>query len=209
MQTVEFNELQISGWLNNLFIDYKRNNGSSDIISTLTITEHLKCQFCNNKKREIKKEKINIDDTPLLLDQKYNVKNEYILIFNNDMIQTLPNELKNIDRILPLIKVLIENKLNYKITIYPNYLTITLHYRLFNTIKKVSLYLLNKKVYECFRIYGDLSKSLNVYKDDIIRQNTFENIKQKLLSLNDLGPYNNLKNKLEKNYNKKIKCLCF
>lgn len=97
MQTIEFNELQTSGWLNNLFIDYKRIN-TSDINAVLKITENLKCQICN--KREIKKEKIHIDDKggekdkggerekderniPLLQNEKsWDIKNEYILIFN-------------------------------------------------------------------------------------------------------------------------------
>ena len=196
METVEFNELQTAGWLNNLFIDYKRTN-TNEVLATLKITEHLKCQICGEKKKEIKKLKVSIDETPLLNKKIYNIKNEYILIFNNDMIQTLPTELKNIDRILPLIKVLLENKLNYEITIYSNYLTIILHYRLFNILNKTSLHLLNSKVYECFRLYTSLSTTLNIYKDDIIKQNTFENIRRKLLILDNLGPYNNLKNKLK------------
>lgn len=134
------------------------------------------------------------------------------------MIQTLPTELKNIDRILPLIKVLLQNKLNYKISIYSNYLTITLYYRLFNVLNETTLHLLNSKVYDCFKLYNELSQTLNIYKDDIIKQNTFENIRQKLLSLNDLGPYNNLKNKLKQplhiakknNYKEeRSNCLCF
>lgn len=215
METVKFTELQSCGYLNdNLYIDYKRNisyntigeNKEESILAILKITEYSKCPVCvkrkvkrKEKRKEYKKLTDSIDMiTPLIKEEKdYTIKNEYILIFNDNMISTLPTELRNIDRILPLIKVLLENKLNYEIIVHSNYLTMTLYYRLFNVLNKTSLHLLNSKVYDCFNLYTSLSSTLNIYKDDIIKQNTFENIRRKLLSLDDLGPYNNLKNKLK------------
>jgi curved DNA-binding protein CbpA len=215
MNTIEFTELQTNGWINKndikLYIDYKRNNvnnqESNTILSTLTISEYIKCDICKIKNKETKTTKIKqdqkysvLDNTPLLQEETLKtliLKNKYILVINNEVISTLPLELRNIDRILPLIKLFIQDKLKYEITLYQNYLTLNLQYRLYNILNKVSFHLLNSKIYECFLLYNSLSSMLLIYKADMIKQNEFEHIRQQLLLLDDLGPYNNLKKKLE------------
>ena len=208
MNTIEFTELQSNGWINknniNLYIDYKRNTDDSNILSTLTISEYIKCDICKTTTKETKikqDQKYSVLSIPLIKKEEdmlksLILKNKYILVINNEVISTLPVELRNIDRILPLIKLFIQDKLKYEIILYQNYLTLNLQYRLYNILNKVSFHLLNIKIYECFLLYNSLSSTLSIYKADMIKQNEFEHIRQQLLLLDDLGPYNNLKNKL-------------
>ena len=116
----------------------------------------------------------------------------------------------NENQIVYLIQLLLDGKLKYEITIYSNYLIINLQFRLHNMLHQINLDLLNYTIYENFTIYTSLSSTLNIYKDDIIKQNTFEMTKRKLLLLKDLGPYNNLLSLLNKKKKKfwLFNCLC-
>ena len=182
MNTIE--DLICNGWVMNnkinLFIDYKRLINNSDILSELKITEYIKCKHCNKN-----------------VESKLIKKNKYILTINNDILSTLPIELRDIGRLLQLVKLFIQNKLIYDIKIYKNYLSLTLQYRLYNVLNKVTLHLLNFKIYECFKLYTGLSTTLGIYRADITKQNEFENIRRQLLLLDKLGPYSNLKNVLK------------
>lgn len=221
-------DLVCNGWIFiknkneiDLYVDYKRNINDPNTLSILKILHYIKCNECGKKlypsreeeklfsRSEGEKKIVNKQDkliTELLIDKNDNynkiLKNEYILIFNNELLSQLPIELRNIDRILPLIKLFIQNKLKYQINIHQNYLTLKLEYRLYNILNKVEFHLLNSKIYECFKLYTNLALTLNTYKSDLIKQNEFEDIRRRLLLLNDLGAYEYLKNKLNNKLHK-------
>jgi len=207
MQIVQFDQLQSCGWLKNLYIDYKKNISPEKTTekAILLISEY------SDKNNDQKKEQKNIIkndlNTPLIDYKKEILKNKYILIFDDRIISKLKI---NENQIVYLIQLLLDGKLKYEITIYSNYLIINLQFRLHNMLHQINLDLLNYTIYENFTIYTSLSSTLNIYKDDIIKQNTFEMTKRKLLLLKDLGPYNNLLSLLNKKKKKfwLFNCLC-
>lgn len=193
-------DLICNGWISkseiDLFIDYKRNINDPNILSTLKISHYTKCVECNKKQKIINKQEKLLEEKKLISNNDKILKNEYILIFTNELLSQLPLELRNIDRILPLIQLFVQNKLKYEINIHHNYLMLNMEYRLYNILNKVKFHLLNLKIYECFQIYNNLALTLNTYKSDLIKQNEFEDIRRRLLLLDDLGTYNYLKDRL-------------
>lgn len=130
-------------------------------------------------------------------DKEKRAISDYIAVFDPEYMTTLSPDLRFTCRISQLIKLLLDKKVICDLKKNNNnYIKIVITYRLSNLLKKTELPLLSKSIYDDFETYKTLCSTLSLYKDDLVKQNTFQTVRQRLLNIGDLGYFNYLKTNL-------------
>jgi hypothetical protein len=101
-----------------------------------------------------------------------------------------------------LIYLIVNKKVDTEIIYNKNVLDLTINLRINNEMRPTKLHFINSKIIDFYNEYYQYSLKLNNEKDNLIIQNSFESLRQKLINLKRLGYYSFLLNDIMKISNK-------
>ena len=149
---------------------------------------------CNKEtKKEYNLNTIILIETKHFTELKSSLDRTYILVFDSNYYANIPSDFKNYSKIQQLIYLLITNKVKYSFKKKDRVLKLNIKYRIHNKLNTIDFYLIEKEIYDMFKTYTELSSSLLKEPDNLIKQNSFEDVRIKIKRLGDLGHYSYLK----------------